>query len=141
MMSRFIIIFVCFLLVFSVAGAQEKGGVVSTGSDNTEVLGNLEDLKNPFLSSLPPPVKVEPPKKPEIKPKPKPKKVDPVVKKTPPKLNLIGMVWGEARSQAIINGAVVSEGDVISGARVLSISKKGVQLLFDEARIDLMMDK
>jgi len=126
--------------------AQDAGlptGVSNNADLDTIKLGAIDDLKNPFLSQLPPPPpKVEPVKvvKPHVKVKPK-EIVKPVVKRKKPSLKLTGMVWGEAAPQAIINGKVVSQYDLIEDAKVLVINKKGVLLSFDDDNIVLTVDK
>jgi hypothetical protein len=143
-MIRLIIISVLQCLLFSGSiWAQETGGP-SADKSADQIASALANLRNPFLSTMPPPVKVEPPK---IAPKvvqPPPKVVLPpkeVVKKSPPNLQLTGMVWGEAQPQAIINSKVMAVGDWIEGARVVSITKKGVQLSFEKDTISLTVDK
>lgn len=44
------------------------------------------------------------------------------------KITIQGIVWGGARSQAIINNRVCTIGDTIEGAQILSIDKKGITL-------------
>ncbi len=43
-----------------------------------------------------------------------------------------GVVWGGAMPQAIINNKVFNIGDVIEGAKVIEINKKGVILLYKD---------
>lgn len=45
-----------------------------------------------------------------------------------------GVVWGGAMPQAIINNRVTNIGDVIEGAKVIDISKKGVILLYKDRK-------
>ncbi|MFA5090010.1 MAG: hypothetical protein WC510_03100 [Candidatus Omnitrophota bacterium] len=45
-----------------------------------------------------------------------------------------GVVWGEPMPQAIINNRVINMGDVIEGAKVIDISKKGVVLLYKDRK-------
>jgi hypothetical protein len=45
-------------------------------------------------------------------------------------LHVQGMIWGTNRPQAIINGQVVRQGDVIEGAEVLDVQKEGVYVLY-----------
>lgn len=46
------------------------------------------------------------------------------------KLQIQGMIWGGKFSQAIINDKVLTVGDSIEGAQILSIDKQGVTLGF-----------
>ena len=52
-----------------------------------------------------------------------------------------GVFWGAARPQAIINRKVLSVGDEIKGAKILSISKEGVTLLFEGKEVSLKPPK
>ena len=45
-----------------------------------------------------------------------------------------GVVWGGIMPQAIINDRVINIGDVIEGAKVIDISKKGVILLYKDRK-------
>lgn len=53
------------------------------------------------------------------------------------KLKVQGIVWGGRSPQAIINGQVLSVGDLIEGAQIVSIEKKGITLSFVGAIFDL----
>jgi Tfp pilus assembly protein PilP len=53
------------------------------------------------------------------------------------KLKVQGIVWGGKSPQAIINGQVLSVGDLIEGAQIVSIEKKGITLSFVGAIFDL----
>lgn len=46
----------------------------------------------------------------------------------PPELSISGLIWNSDRPQAIINGRVVSVGDEIDGARLLSVNKEGITI-------------
>lgn len=48
-----------------------------------------------------------------------------------PNFSVQGVIWGGSLPQAIINDQVVKIGDTIQGAKVISIGKEGVGLLFD----------
>jgi len=53
-----------------------------------------------------------------------------------PKLNLnqfkvTGIIWGVSLPQAIINDQVLTVGDLIAGAEILSIEKDGIALSYD----------
>lgn len=60
-----------------------------------------------------------------------------VVEVTPPTLTVQGLVWGGNFPQAIINNKVVRIGDTIEGARVISIDKEGINLIFEEMQFVL----
>jgi len=56
---------------------------------------------------------------------------------TPPSLTVQGIIWGGRFPQAIINNKVVKAGDTIEGARVISIDKEGITLLFEGMQYSL----
>lgn len=65
---------------------------------------------------------------------------DPVVepvKPTPPEFILNGIVWNTDRPQAIINNQIVNQGDTIEGAKIVSIRKSGIDLIFEDINITL----
>ena len=47
-----------------------------------------------------------------------------------PPLDIQGIVWGGRLPQAIINNQVVKIGDLVSGVRVVDISKKGITVFY-----------
>jgi hypothetical protein len=53
------------------------------------------------------------------------------------KLNVQGIIWGGNLPQAIINNQVLTIGDLIEGAEILSIEKRGITLSFNGAVLDL----
>lgn len=53
------------------------------------------------------------------------------------KLKVQGIIWGAKIPQAIINDKVLTIGDLIEGAEILSIDKKGITLSFNGAVLDL----
>ena len=53
------------------------------------------------------------------------------------KLKVQGIIWGVKTPQAIINNQVLTLGDLIEGAEILSIDKKGITLSYNGAIIDL----
>lgn len=59
------------------------------------------------------------------------------VKPIPPTLILKGIVWDTDRPQAIINDQVLSQGDIIEGARIVSIRKSGINLVFQDVNFTL----
>ncbi|MCX5711018.1 MAG: hypothetical protein NT060_03535 [Candidatus Omnitrophica bacterium] len=53
-----------------------------------------------------------------------------VVEAAPPDLTVQGIIWGGRFPQAIINNKVLGVGDSIKEARITSIGKEGVTLLY-----------
>lgn len=53
------------------------------------------------------------------------------------RLKVQGIIWGGSTPQAIINNKVLTIGDLIEGAEILSIEKKGITLSFNGAIFDL----
>ncbi|MFH1190913.1 MAG: hypothetical protein V1670_01780 [Candidatus Omnitrophota bacterium] len=67
-----------------------------------------------------------------------PEKADLVVPKFDlNKLNVQGIIWGVEAPLAIINNKVLTIGDLIEGAKILSIEKKGITFSFSGARFVL----
>ena len=60
-----------------------------------------------------------------------------VVRAEPPDLALNGIMHLETGPRAIINNAIVSEGDMVNGAIVRSINKKSVILTYNNVEITL----
>ena len=128
-----LILLAIFLLMGSYSLRADE--VAGEGQD---YLNGLDNIKNPFEDGIPKPVvvvqkpiepPVEPPKPVPVIPKPKPKPApQPVI--VPPSLSVQGVIVGEDIHQAIINGQVMSLGASIDGARVISVTKKGVVVLF-----------
>ena len=54
-----------------------------------------------------------------------------------PDFSVQGVIWGGSLPQAIINEQVVKIGDTIQGAKVTSIGKEGVGLLFEGRQYNL----
>ncbi|MFH0917612.1 MAG: hypothetical protein V1830_00585 [Candidatus Omnitrophota bacterium] len=53
------------------------------------------------------------------------------------KLKVQGIIWGAKIPQAIINDKVLTIGDLIEGAQIVSIEKKGITLSYYGAVFDL----
>jgi hypothetical protein len=53
------------------------------------------------------------------------------------KLKVQGVIWGSQTPQAIINDRVLMIGDLIEGAQIMSIDKKGITLSFNGEAYDL----
>jgi len=52
-------------------------------------------------------------------------------------LKVQGIIWGSKTPQAIINNKVFKIGDLIEGAEIVSIEKKGITLSFNGEVLDL----
>ncbi len=119
-------------------------------SDEQQFMEKLAVVKDPFEAGLPKPIvvapkPVPPPRvvKPHVekpKPKPKPKPVAPAVIELP-ELHLQGVVVGEdIPSEAIIDDQDIAVGGSIKGARIISIEKDKVWLLYKSKKFFLKVD-
>ena len=134
------------LLPVLVSGQQANMNTVANSVDKEEALIKdfLSNPRNPFLSVIPKikPVVLPPPpvvKKIEVKKEqPPPPPLD--MAKILQGFKLSGFIWGSEKPQAIINGEVVNVGDTIEKAKVISISKKGVRILYMGENITLTVD-
>lgn len=111
--------------------------------NDEDFISALEQVKNPFMVDLPKPVAVpEPLVKAPVQKEPQP--VKPVVLAPEvislPDLQLKGVVVGEEIHQAIINDTVVPLQGIIEGARVISVTKDGVGLLYKGKKFFLKAD-
>jgi len=103
----------------------------------------LNIIKDPFQDGLPKalePVIVPQPQAPQpvvIPPKPVPV-APPVI--TLPTLSLQGVVVGEETQEAIINDKVIALHGTIEGAKVISVSKRGVRLLYKGKKFFLKVE-
>jgi len=109
-----------------------------------EFVSAINQVKNPFVDDSPKPVVVaapvvEMPQKPPEAPKPMPVVVPPEVIVLP-NLKLEGVVAGEEVHQAIINDQVIPLQGTIEGARVISVTKEGVGLLFKGKKFFLKVE-
>lgn len=59
----------------------------------------------------------------------------------PDKLQVQGIIWGGKIPQTIISDKVYTIGDLIEGAEIISIEKKGVTLNFNGQLIDLTVPR
>ncbi|MBF0489828.1 MAG: hypothetical protein HQL15_04335 [Candidatus Omnitrophica bacterium] len=171
MMPKLLITLLLFLLSVLCSGhvlAQEQTrsswfGDMTIKPDQMKAY--LQNLRNPYLSPIvdePPKVIVPPVVVPEqiVLPKPSESKEPPkpVVKPTIESLHLklTGVVWGGALPQAIINDQVFMVGDYIDldakkdsdsksnsedQVKVVSISQKGVQILYKQDKMLLTAEK
>jgi len=139
-----------FLIIFLLTGSYALKADEGLGND-PEFMRTLDNTKNPFEDGLPKPVvivpqpvyKPEPPKPvpvivPKPEPPPPPPPPPPVVL---PDLVLQGVIVGEDMHQAIINDQVISLRGVIQGARVISVNKRGVGLLYEGKKFFLKVDE
>lgn len=93
---------------------------------------NAEGLKDPFRQPAPEAKKssaVEETLEPEI------------ILEQPPALKIQGIIWGGRFNQAIVNNKVVKEQDTIEGAKIISINKKGITVLFKGKEYDIADSK
>jgi hypothetical protein len=137
-----------FLIVFFLMGPyQLKADEVPRGEQ--EFAEGLNIIKDPFEDGIPKPVSPvvqEPviihhqgPERPIMITPPKPKAaIAPVV--TLPTLNLQGVIVGEDVYEAIIDDKVVPLSGTIDGAKVCSVSKKGVGLLYKGKKFFLKVE-
>ena len=120
-------------------------------SGDQEFMEKLNIIKDPFEDGSPKPIVVEqkPIKQPVVSGKPlqanllasKPKPValpQPVI--TLPTLNLQGVMVGDDMHEAIIDDNIVTLHGKIDGAEVISVSKKGVGLLYKGKKFFLKVD-
>ncbi len=63
----------------------------------------------------------------------------PSVPAQPPNLRLQGILWGTARPQAIINRKIVSVGDAVENAQIVSVSRDGVMVSFNGQQYQLKL--
>ncbi len=108
---------------------------------------NELNFRNPFLDFLPEPKVVEEPETPQpaVTPRPEPARSERRVTRetaTPqgavpqekpavvaPEMEITGLVWNSERPQAIVNGEVVSIGDIVEGSEIIDINKTQIKVL------------
>lgn len=56
-------------------------------------------------------------------------------------LRLTGIVWDDKRPQALINGAIVQEGDAIGNFRVLKIFKDKIKMASDGTYFEIRLEQ
>ena len=118
------------------AGSDEVGKIQGPGDQEKQsapesiirpkIEYKAEDLRDSFAA--PPEKKSE-----DIKKVAEPE----VYRAPPPTLTTQGLIWGGNIPQAIINDKVVKVGDTIQGAKIISITKDGVTLLFEGMQYNL----
>jgi hypothetical protein len=132
-----LIITFMFLGIVSAPAAQEAD------SNNLDAYLESFPAQNPFKPLLPkkivePPRVVEPPKFAEPKSAPRQVKPqspfgtpdEPANKMALPTLVITGIIWNSDRPQAIINGAVVNEGDTVAEIKIVAIRKTGIDIIY-----------
>lgn len=114
-------------------------------SGDQEFIQELNIIKDPFEDGIPKPVVViqkpivVPPKPKEHRKPPKPKEiVAPVI--TLPMLKLQGVIVGGDIHEAIIDDKIVPLQGAIEEAKVISVSKEGVELLYKGKKFFLKVD-
>jgi len=55
-----------------------------------------------------------------------------------PTFNIQGLIWGSPNPQAIINGKVLKVGDTIEGAKIINISKNGIDIIYEGRLFSLL---
>jgi hypothetical protein len=130
-----------FLFSTPLLKAQEPGAV-------QDFLKDLDSIKDPFDDGLPKPVVIkapehqdlpEPPvvESPAPNPEPLPVIQPPVVA---PQLHVQGVIVGEEIHQAIINDRTVPLLGFIDGGQVISVTKRGVELLYKGKKFFFKVD-
>lgn len=109
------------LFIVAVAFPAEKTPSPQERIARPDIKYKSGGLKDPFQNPL---IELD---KPVVKPEAAGVKEGP-----PPSLIVQGLIWGGNLPQAIVNNKVVKVGDTVDGARVISIDKDGVTVLFEE---------
>lgn len=116
-----------------------------------DLLKQLNNIKNPFEDGYPKPVVVQQPVVQEEPPQPVPipapiiiaPKPQPLPSPPPvviPTFNLQGVMVGDEMHEAIINDKIVSLQGVVDGAQVISVSNKGVGMVYKGKKFFLKID-
>jgi hypothetical protein len=137
-----------FLIIFLLVGPYSLKAAETPASSH-EFMNELNSIKDPFEEGFPKPIPVvvqmpinvnhKGPKKPINVTPPKPKaSVGPVI--TLPTLDLQGVLVGEDMHEAIIDDKIVPLQGSIKGAKVISVSKQGVGLLYKGKKFLLKVD-
>ncbi len=135
-----VIVFIFSLFITNLFAAQEgfKGGKELETMEKTEPLPSevivspnveykAEDLRDPFQN----------PNIAEGKEPAEESEVSETKEIIPLSLTVQGLIWGGSFPQAIINNKVVKVGDIIEGARIISIDKEGITVFFEERQYNL----
>lgn len=121
-------------MVLLLAGFSLSASVLISGAARAQseedpapkVIFDPKGLKDPFRS---PEEKEKPPE--EIP------EAEAVEARPLPELRVQGLIWGGKIPQAIVNGTVVTVGDVISEARIEAIGRSGITVFFDKRSYDI----
>jgi hypothetical protein len=130
-----------FLVLFFFLGTFSLKADEAPGGDE-EFTKALDNIKSPFEDGFPKPV-AQPVSAEQIRPKDLVPVVKPVVPPEViklPALDLQGVIVGDEVHQAIINGKVVALQGTIEGAKLDSVSKEGVGLLYKGKKFFLKID-
>ena len=92
----------------------------STSAPQSPAAYTARNLRDPMQSQLPKPKTVTPVSTASAGDS------APALPPVPPPLTVQGLVWGGPTPQAIINGAVYGINDVIEGAKIVAIDRRGV---------------
>jgi len=132
-------ILIGFLLMGSYALKADEPPIV-----DQEFMQRLNSIKDPFEEGVPKPIVIAP--KPIIVEHKAPPKVvphkskPPAVVITPPTLHLQGVIVGEGINEAIIDDTIVPLYGEIEGAKVIFVSKKGVEVLYKGQKFILKVE-
>ena len=112
---------------------KEQYQIESTGTDR-QTAQLLKKLRNPFIPQLPQPKAVqETPSdqttRVEVPEMPNSDQV-PQAEITKPNFVISGLVWNTKRPQAIVNGEVVSIGDIVENWTIVDITNEGIEVTF-----------
>ncbi len=133
------------LMIFLLMGSYSLRADEMLGKDQ-ELMNELNNIKNPFEDGLPKPVAaisikpIDHPQAPTSKPKPKPRPKPVPLPVGLPDLRLQGVMVGEDMHEAIINNQIVPLQGTIEGARVVSVSNRGVELFYKGKKFFLKVD-
>ena len=64
----------------------------------------------------------------------------PVSRRRPPKLSLEGIIWSRGEPEAVINGEILKQNDLIRGVRVLEINRDSVTLIYQSRKFVLRLE-
>ena len=101
--------------------SEFKGGTHPTEAPLAPPTYTASQLRDPMKSLLPQPPK---PSNPNAGPAHK----EPPPPPPPPTLHVQGLLWGSSTPKAIINDKVYSVDDRVAGAKILSITRRGVMV-------------
>jgi len=112
--------------------------------NDQQFMKQLDNIKSMFDDGLPKQVYVPPPVQPVVPPpvivpKPKPKPLPPPVIVLPA-MKVEGVMVGDEMHQAIINDEVVPLQGLIKGARVVNVTKDGVDLIYKGKKFFLKVE-